>query len=155
MADVLKGAAGFLLARALGPQPVPGAPLATGSLYLSAALLLPVLGHCHPPWLRFRGGKGVATAFGVGLAAWWPGALVGALVFVLVLGASRRVSLASLAAVASLPVAVTLSGPAREPLLLGSVLVALLVLVRHGGNLRRLIVGREPRLGEKAGERPR
>lgn len=152
LADVLKGAAGFLLARALIPAPVVGEPLAFGSLCLTAALLLPVVGHCHPPWLGFRGGKGVAAAFGVGLAAWWPGALACAAVFAAVLAATRWASLASLAAVAAFALALALS-PARRALLLpGALLLLFLVVVRHRANIRRLLGGREPRVGEKAGE---
>jgi glycerol-3-phosphate acyltransferase PlsY len=152
LADALKGAAGYLLARALIPEPVAGEPLAAGSLCLSAALLLPVLGHCYPVWLGFRGGKGVATALGVGLAAWWPGALVCAAVFAATAAATRWVSLASLAAVAALPVAVALSPMQRGLLLPGALLLLLLVVLRHRSNIGRLLAGREPRLGERAGE---
>lgn len=118
---------------------------------LAAVLLLVILGHLYSPWLRFRGGKGVATALGAFLAlAPWP--LVGALVvFALVLALWRYVSLASIAACVALPLLLWLPGSA--PLALGLKLAAIaaaaLIIARHRPNLARLRLGTETKLGAR------
>jgi glycerol-3-phosphate acyltransferase PlsY len=145
--DLLKGAGGVVLARWLGPEPVPGDLLAPGSLYLNAALVLPVIGHCYSPWLGFRGGKGVATSLGVLLVAWWPGALIGLAVFTLVVGFSRLVSLGSLAAAFLLPLAILVSTWARIRFLPAGLVLGLVVIARHRANLSRLLAGTESRIG--------
>jgi len=105
-----------------------------------------VLGHCFPLWLRFRGGKGFATAAGVCLALAWPVALVSAGVWAVALGFSRISSVASLAAVLAAPlVAWWFSWSALVPV---KGLIALIVVVRHRANLARLHAGTEPKLGE-------
>ncbi|MGH7829339.1 MAG: glycerol-3-phosphate acyltransferase, partial [Candidatus Binatia bacterium] len=102
------------------------------------------LGHLYPIFLRFKGGKGVATALGVFLGIAPLVAAIVALLFALVVSISRRVSLASMAAAGAAPVLFWfLSYP---PLLVGlSTTMALLVLFRHHENIRRLISGTEPR----------
>ena len=139
--DVLKGFLAVELARALGVAP---------SL-LGAAALAAVVGHIAPIWLGFRGGKGVATASG-GLLGIAPLALgVAALVFAVMLLATRIVALSSIAAALTLPLAQwVLIG--RQPeegwSVIGWILlISLLVVVRHRANLRRLLSGREARLG--------
>jgi glycerol-3-phosphate acyltransferase PlsY len=145
--DMLKGFLALGMARALGPEPVPGDPLAPGSVYLTAAMVLPVAGHCFPPWLRFRGGKGVATALGVLLAAWWPGAVVGLAVFAVVVAVTRIVSLGSLLAAGALPVTLAVSAQVRGLYLPGGLIIAALIALRHQDNIRRLVSGTENRLG--------
>lgn len=112
-----------------------------------------VLGHNFTFWLRFKGGKGVATSAGV-LAGLLPVAFVIVLgIFLLVLAASRFVSLASLTAAAVLPVVTWVTQ--RDPLLLGFALVlAGLVFWRHRANIQRLRAGTEPRIGTKASPTP-
>ena len=117
-----------------------------------------LLGHIFPVYLGFKGGKGVATGFGVILGVWPFLTLpaVGALVvWVLFAGSLRFVGLASVVAAALLPGFYVLSMLAHGwsfgdtwPFVGVMSLMAMLVLVRHAGNLRRLAAGTEPRLGE-------
>jgi glycerol-3-phosphate acyltransferase PlsY len=111
--------------------------------------LLAMVGHCFPVWLGFRGGKGVATAAGV-FAALCPLAFFAALVlFILVVSFWRYVSLGSLAAAAALPLFVYLLWAPHfappESVTLGSLAIAVLVIVQHRGNIIRLARGEEPK----------
>lgn len=119
---------------------------------LAAMLLAVILGHLYSPWLRFRGGKGVATALGAFLAL-APGPLLGALaVFVLVLLAWRYVSLASIAACAALPVwlLIPLNQGTLAPVIeAAAVAVGILIVFRHRANLGRLRRGTEAKLGAR------
>ena len=116
-----------------------------GNAAAAAAGLAAFAGHLYPVFLRFKGGKGVATATGVYLAAMPLGILVVVGVFVLVMLAARRVSLASLSAAVLAPVvAWTLSYP--EEVAWMSLVIGFLVVVRHRENIRRLMAGEEPRL---------
>jgi len=113
-----------------------------------AAGFLALVGHCFPVWLRFRGGKGVATAAGIFLAL-CPEALLAVLIlFALVVWYSRYVSLGSLAAAAAIPLFVYLLwAPHFAPpiiVTLGSIAIALLVIYQHRANISRLIRGEEP-----------
>ena len=108
-----------------------------------------ILGHCFPVWLRFRGGKGFATAAGVCLALAWPVMLVGAFVWATALAASRISSVSSLAAVLAAPVAAWVLGRgAVAPVL---VVIAAIVVVQHRANIARLVAGTEPRIGGSKG----
>lgn len=131
-----KGAAAALVGAWLG-GPVLGLAASGGA----------VLGHMFPPWLRFRGGKGVATGLGVLLAiAWWVGLLAGA-VWLLAVALTRISAAGALVAFAAAPVfAALLARPAVTAL---AAAIAALVFVRHGANIRRLIAGTEPRIGQK------
>jgi glycerol-3-phosphate acyltransferase PlsY len=116
---------------------------------LVAAGFFALLGHCFPPWLRFRGGKGVATAAGV-FAALCPEALLAALIlFGLVVWFWHYVSLGSLAAAAAIPLLVYfLWAPHFAPpniVTLGSLAIAALVIFQHRGNISRLTRGEEPK----------
>jgi glycerol-3-phosphate acyltransferase PlsY len=141
--DVAKGIAPVLGARALGTPPVVEAAAAT----------LAVIGHMYPVWLRFRGGKGVATAAGaLGALAPLPMALA-LFVFLVVVSWKRYVSLASILAALSFPLWVLLArgdGARGEiPFLVSSALVPLLIVLRHQSNVERLRAGTERRLGER------
>lgn len=106
-----------------------------------------LLGHIFPVWLGFKGGKGVATAFGVALAVAWPVALGGLGVWLAVVVLSRLSSLAALSALASAPfLALAVGRPGTMPLLLTMVAI---VMARHHANIRRLIAGTEPKIGQK------
>jgi glycerol-3-phosphate acyltransferase PlsY len=133
--DGLKGAAAVLIARAwLDDQDT-----------VLLAGLAAVLGHLFPVWLRFKGGKGVATGLGVLIAAAWPIGLAACAVWLVVAAISRFSSLAALAAFASAPcVALGLEEFGVVKL---SFTVAVLVFVRHRANIRRLLAGTEPRIG--------
>jgi len=142
-ADVLKGVAAVVLARLVAPSPA----------WLGWAALAAVCGHVFSAFLGFRGGKGVATAAGA-LGAVSPEALAVALVvFAATVALSRYVSLGSILAAVTFPIALwLLAGPAldaeaRASLAVTSSLIALLVLVRHRANIERLLQGTENRLG--------
>ena len=109
-----------------------------------------LLGHVFPVWLGFRGGKGVATAFGVFLALSWPVALVSLGVFAAVMAISRMVSLASIVAALAVPVAALALPPhAGRGWAMFAVLVGgpALVIAKHHANIRRLAAGTEYRFG--------
>jgi glycerol-3-phosphate acyltransferase PlsY len=133
--DLGKGLAAVLVARHVWPGAEPLAALAV------------VLGHCFPVWLKFKGGKGVATLMGVSLGLAWPIGLVYAVVWLGVLFTSRISSLGGLSAAVAAPVAAVLFGHAAYVPVLG--LLALLVLVLHRENIARLRAGTEPKVGSK------
>ena len=107
-----------------------------------------VLGHAFPVWLGFKGGKAVATAYGVLIAAAWPVGLAAGAVWLVVAAVARISSFAALASFALAPVlAALLSDSVAVKLAL---VIAVLVFVRHHTNIRRLVAGTEPRIGQKA-----
>lgn len=137
--DVVKGYAAVRLAELLG----------SGSGWGAAGAVAAIVGNCWSIFIRFSGGKGVATGLGAFLAL-TPWALApAALVWVIVILASRYVSLASLLACVCLPIATMLWGYPRAAVAAAVVVVAIIVL-RHRQNLGRLLSGTEPRLGERA-----
>ncbi|MCC6524554.1 MAG: glycerol-3-phosphate 1-O-acyltransferase PlsY [Polyangiaceae bacterium] len=138
--DAAKGALPVAVVR-LGELDVRSTPWLLPAVGLGA-----VVGHCFPVWLRFRGGKGVATALGVMLAADPLAAAAGVGVFVLVVALSRIVSLGSMLGTVAVAVAVTARAAPAPSVVLGWGLVAL-VVVQHRDNLRRLRRGEESRVG--------
>ena len=136
--DALKGAVPVLIARQFGPD----------MEVLAAAGA--VIGHIAPVWLKFRGGKGVATAIGVFWALAWPvGALV-CLTWLAVAFLFRYSSLAAIVSIAASPLyAWWLAGPQKAQL---AAFVAVLVILRHAGNIRRLLTGTESRIGARKAE---
>ncbi len=134
MLDAAKGVGAVLLAAWLLAWPF--APLAG---------LGAVAGHCFTPWLGFRGGKGVATGFGMVLALAWPAGLGTALVWLLGAFATRISSAGALLACAAAPLLVWAAAgasPARATLA-----AVFLIVFRHETNIRRLLAGTEPRIG--------
>ena len=111
--------------------------------------LAAILGHVFPVWLRFAGGKGVATALGVFLAICWPALAAAVLLFLLVALFWRYVSLASISAAAALPLLVyLLYAPGHAPptaVSVSTLLAAVVVIVKHRDNIERLLAGTEPR----------
>lgn len=104
-----------------------------------------VIGHMFPAWLRFRGGKGVATGIGVALAACWPEGVIMCAIWLIGAKLTKISSASALAAFILSPfIAWAFGGPARAILAL---VVAVLVLARHHANIRRLLSGTEPRIG--------
>jgi glycerol-3-phosphate acyltransferase PlsY len=113
-----------------------------------AAAMAAVLGHIFPPWLGFRGGKGVASALGVFLALTWPSAVGILLVFAVVFALTRYVSLASIVGAASFPLFGFHFVAQHTPMVkFGFILIPLLIIVKHHGNIRRLLNGTESRFG--------
>ena len=130
-----------LLAFARGPFTV----VEDALLYGSFAAMGAVLGHCFPVWLKFKGGKGVATALGVCLGLSWPIGLAYAIVWLAMLAMTRISSLGGMSAAAAAPVAAAVLGRAElVPVLAG---IALIVVWQHRANLARLRAGTEPKIG--------
>jgi glycerol-3-phosphate acyltransferase PlsY len=144
--DVLKGSASVYLGGLLGSLLAPGA--ATLNMRALGAICA-VLGHIFPVWLRFKGGKGVSTGFGVFLVAAPWAALAAISVFALVLALSRYVSLASILGAASFPVfAWKFALADRPPFFIAvEIAVALIIILKHHQNIRRLFAGTESRFG--------
>jgi len=111
--------------------------------------LAAILGHVFPVWLKFSGGKGVATALGVFLMISWAAVAAAIAIFAIVILFWRYVSLASVSAAAALPLLVyLLYAPRHAPpvaVTAGTLLASVLVIVKHRGNIERLMAGTEPR----------
>lgn len=163
--DVLKGALSVFIAGSLNGLFARGALDARDAWLWIAVAAAAVLGHMHSIFLKFKGGKGVATGFGVMLGLWphltWP-ALIALALWLLVARASRYVSLASCIAALSIPVSTATIGlvsalmrglspveQVRElwPFLVLTVALAALVVFKHRANLARLRAGTENRIG--------
>ncbi|MBN8552911.1 MAG: glycerol-3-phosphate 1-O-acyltransferase PlsY [Caulobacterales bacterium] len=134
--DAGKGAAAVLLARQIFDN----------EALTALAGVAAFLGHLFPVWLGFKGGKGVATFYGVLLAAAWPVGLISAGIWILVFAVSRISSLSALVAAAMAVPAAWLMGQSM-PVLLLVVSMAALIAIRHHENIGRLIRGQEPRFG--------
>jgi glycerol-3-phosphate acyltransferase PlsY len=146
--DAAKGTAAVALSYVLAGRMVAGPPALE---YLAMGALFAVLGHVFPVWLRFRGGKGVATALGAFLLIAPKAVLIAAGIFVVVAVISHYVSLGSIVAVAVFPFMAWLIGQfylSHAGLALIS-LACLLILVKHRENVRRLLAGTERRIGAK------
>lgn len=135
--DAAKGALAVWLAQRLWPA---------GELYAAAGALI---GHLYPVWLRFKGGKGAATLFGILVPLLPLAALIYALAWIVMLLVVRISSVAGMSAAASAPVSAAVAGE-RDlfPMLLA---FALLVVWKHRENIRRLQDGTEPRIGQREG----
>jgi glycerol-3-phosphate acyltransferase PlsY len=139
--DTAKGAAAVGLAGRLTNE---------NAWWMAIAAFLVLLGHCFPVWLRFKGGKGVATALGVFLALCPLAAISALLIFILFVAYWRFVSLGSVAAAAAMPLLVYFlwAPPHHAPPIvidLGTLAIAALVIYKHDANLQRLVEGTEPR----------
>jgi glycerol-3-phosphate acyltransferase PlsY len=151
--DVLKGAMAVVLGARLATVGFPPIPIHNAE---ALAALCAVLGHMFPIWLSLKGGKGVATAFGVFLVL-VPYAALGALaVFIVVFAISRYVSLASIASAVAFPLLAYLAAPwVRNYLILSIIgIVSGLVLVKHQQNIQRLMAGTEYRFSSKKPQGP-
>lgn len=106
-----------------------------------------IIGHCFPVWLRFRGGKGFATAAGVSLALSWQVTLAAAAIWAAMAVATRISSISSMTAVVSAVLAAwLLELPALVPVY---AVIAAIVIIQHRANISRLLAGTEPRVGSK------
>lgn len=142
LVDVAKGAAAVLLASALTQNN----PLNDWIQVLAG--LAALSGHIWPVWLGFKGGKAVATGFGMFLGLAWPVGLACFGMFMAVFSISRIVSLASVVAAVSLPLLMAAGSDSNANLVVALVAM-LLVLWRHRSNIQRLINGTEPQVGQK------
>ena len=141
--DMAKGYCAVLLAERLSGGQI-------GWMALSG--LAAVAGHLFPVWLRFRGGKGVATAVGAFVPLCWMGVAAAALVWLVVVSIWRYVSLASVVAAAALPLSMYFlyaPGTRHAPPLtvsFSTAMVAILIIIKHRDNIGRLLAGTESRL---------
>jgi glycerol-3-phosphate acyltransferase PlsY len=149
--DVLKGFGAVKISMLIAP----GRPPEWNSpeIFGIFAALSSVLGHLYPPWLKFKGGKGVATSAGALFALTPVATLIGVAIWLTVFWLTRYVSLASITAAVVLPIVILVVSSQNQnncrALVYSSVLVAAVVVWRHRSNLSRLIQGTEPRFTRK------
>ena len=153
--DMAKGYAAIAFARwiVIRPDWPLGAggdfsPVHSRAFWIALAGLIAVLAHMFPAWLRFHGGKGVATAAGAFLAIDPFSFAAGAIVFLIVILSTRFVSLASMLSAASIPIFMRFLTHASLWTTVVSIVIAMLIIVKHNSNIARLTQGTERRLGE-------
>jgi len=118
--------------------------LAPTPTQLGIACAVAIMGHCYPIYLKFEGGKGVATALGIFLVISPKAVLVALIVFVLAVVTTRYISLGSVLAALSAPLLILLFNH-PQPIFLATLFIAALVIWRHNSNIRRLLDGTETR----------
>ncbi len=118
-------------------------------LWISLGALIAMLGHMFPVWLRFHGGKGVATAAGAFLALDPKVVLAGMIIFAIVILITRIVSLASILSAASIPLFFQFLAGASFWRVVISILISISIIAKHHSNIRRLVHGEERRMGER------
>jgi glycerol-3-phosphate acyltransferase PlsY len=142
--DALKGAAAVLLAGLITHWTAPAMALAGGAAFV---------GHLFPVWLKFKGGKGVATFYGVLFAIAWPVGVLAGLTWLAMAALFRLSSLAALTAAALAPLfafatdGLGVAGHYKYPVVVLTTVMAVLIFIRHHENIRRLLKGEEPRIG--------
>jgi len=143
--DTVKGIIPVLL----GGRLIDGWALPRVDLWLMALALAPILGHSFSIFLRFRGGRAVATTLGVLLGMSWQAGLAGLGMFVLLVALTRYVSIASIGASASVPIYLAATG--ARPAWAGFwTAIAALIIARHIPNIGRILDGTEPKIGQRA-----
>lgn len=151
--DIAKGYAAVALARWIVARP--DWPLHSYEMWIAIGGLIAVLGHMFPVWLRFHGGKGVATACGVFLALDPIVVAAAAIVFMIVLLVTRFVSLASIVSAASVPIFFRfLAVDAPFWRIVISIFISLAVIAKHHSNIARLARGHERKMGHRKEEKP-
>jgi glycerol-3-phosphate acyltransferase PlsY len=149
--DFLKGLGAVKISVLIATRVRPewGSPEIFGIVAAASA----VIGHCFPLWLKFRGGKGVATSAGALFGLMPLAMLVGVAIWILIFWLTRYVSLASVIATAALPIVIAIATRLNESygkaLFYSSLCIAAVVIWRHHSNLSRLMRGREPRFTRK------
>lgn len=133
--DLAKGLAAVLIAAAFWPE------------WTWLAALAAFFGHCFPVWLKFKGGKGVATTAGIAFGYAWPVGLAYAVAWIGLLAIVRISSVAGMCAAVIAPLAALALGKTEAAMVLG--IIALVVLFQHRANIGRLIAGSEPKVGSK------
>src|SRR5437764_4836983 len=124
-------------------------PLQSREFWIALAGLVAVLAHMYPVWLRFHGGKGVATAAGAFLALDPIVIAAAMLVFLIVILATRFVSLASILSAASIPIFLRFIAHAPFWTIVISTVIATAIILKHHSNIARLAQGTERRIGER------
>ncbi len=147
--DAAKAGVALILARLLWGVDRPGWS-EIGYVAGAAAFI----GHCYPVWLGFKGGKGVATFFGVLLAGLWPIGLVSAAVWIFVAAIFRYSSLAALVAAAGAPIFALAGGAPDIAGIVFCAILAALIFWRHRANIARLRAGTEPKIGASKTDPP-
>jgi acyl phosphate:glycerol-3-phosphate acyltransferase len=140
--DAMKGTAAVYVGYKIG---------AAGGVAILASLIAGLgafVGHTFPVWLRFRGGKGVATYIGVLLGVSWAASLVFCAIWLAVAFLTRYSSLSALIAAVAVPAALLVSG--NTPVGLLTALLSALLIYKHRTNIRRLAAGEEPKIGARA-----
>jgi len=149
--DVSKGFAAVMISMQMAPGPPP--EWNSPEIFGIVAAISSVLGHLYPPWLKFNGGKGVATSAGALLALTPVATLIGVAIWIVVFWLTRYVSLASITAAVILPIVILVIGSHDphngKPLVYSSICVAAVVIWRHRSNLSRLMRGTEPRFRKR------
>lgn len=136
--DVMKGALPVWLMSRFNPE----------SGWIAAAMLAAVLGHCYPVWLKFKGGKGVATCFGAFVVIAPLSALAALVLWVVVLVISRWVALASMVASAAFPLILKLIDRPDMVTLMSVSAAAVIIILRHSSNIRGILSGSEVKTGD-------
>jgi glycerol-3-phosphate acyltransferase PlsY len=154
--DMAKGYSAIVIAQWITGRPewplpfgADFSPWHSRAFWISVCGLVAMLGHMFPVWLRFHGGKGVATATGVFLAVDPIAVAAGMIVFLIVLLATRFVSLASMLGAASVPIFLRFLTHAPFWTINISIVIAMLIIVKHHSNIARLTQGSERRMGER------
>lgn len=136
--DIGKGALAVALMQRYNPE----------SVWVAAAMLAVVIGHCYPVWLKFRGGKGVAAGFGAFVVVAPLSAAAALVVWFLVLVISRWVALASMVASAVFPLSLKLIDKPDMVTLVSVSAAAVLIIFRHSSNIRKMLTGEEVKVGD-------
>ncbi len=156
--DALKGAVAVVIGFQFGGpegytyyRPIPASAVHDGYSLMAIAALFAILGHMYPVWLKFKGGKGVATGLGVFLALAPKAVLIVLVFFLVIVAITRYVSLGSILAAAVFPFAFYYMHPQHStPLIMFMISgVSLLIIWKHRENIRRLVAGNENKLGTK------
>ncbi len=134
--DGAKGAVALLIARKFA-----------GEDAAQIVALAAMIGHCYPVWLKFKGGKGVATFLGILLALAWPVGIAACLTWLLAVAITRISSMGGLVAAAASSILIVLTGYGSAYLL--CVVLTIITVWRHRGNIARIKAGTEPKIGQK------
>jgi len=147
--DVAKGTFAVVLASRLTSGDARWFPLSGDPRWIAASSVAAILGHCFPVWLKFRGGKGVATGVGVFLALAPLQVALVLVIFAIVVAIWRYISLGSIVATAAFPLLVYFMKHPPLPIVLGAAGSALIIIAMHHANIQRLIRGTESKVGKK------
>ncbi len=139
--DTLKGLLAVWIASHVAPSGTSALP------YMSCAALTAVMGHMFPVWLKFKGGKGVATALGVFILLFPKALLVSLAIFILMVAVTRYVSLGSILGAIAFPISAYFIEHPDWQALLPTCVIAAMIIAKHHQNIRRLLSGTENRFG--------